>query len=92
VLVTGAAVFVVSWRASPEVQAGFGYACCWFLLLGGIRPIFELSRRRRRVSDIDQLARLTRVPAGLWQFLFVVIALAALALSAWLLTPGAVRL
>ena len=88
VLITAGAVFAVSWRASPEVQAGFGYACCWFLLLGGIRPVFELSRRRRRVSDIDQLARLTRVPAGLWQFLFAVIALAALALGAWLLTPG----
>jgi len=92
VLVTAGAVFAVSWRASPEVQAGFGYACCWFLLLGGIRPVFELSRRRRRVSDIDQLARLTRAPAGLWQFLFAVIALAALALGAWLLTPGSVRL
>ena len=88
VLVTAGAVLAVSWLASAEVQSLFAYACCWFLLLGGIRPVFELSRRRRRVSDADQLARLTRVPAGLWQFLFAVIALAALALGAWLLVPG----
>jgi len=92
VLITAGAVLAVSWLATPEVQAGFGYACCWFLLLGGVRPIFELSRRRRRLSDIDQLAQLTRVPAGVWQFLFALIALAALALGAWLLAPSSVRL
>jgi peptidase M50B-like protein len=92
VLVTAGAVLAVSWLATPEVQAGFAYACCWFLLLGGVRPILELSRRRRRVSDIDQLARLTRMPAGLWQLLFAVVALAAVVLGGWLLIPGSVRL
>jgi hypothetical protein len=89
VLVTAAIVFVVSWLASPLVQAAFGYACCWFLLLGGIRPVFEL-RQRRRGSDADQLARLTGVPAGVWVFAFAIIALAAAALGARLLIPGQV--
>lgn len=86
-LITAAVVFAVSWRASPVVQAVFGYACVWFLLLGGIRPVFELRGRRRRTSDADQLARLTGVPAGLWVFTFAVIGLAAIALGARLLIP-----
>ncbi len=82
VLVTAAAVFAVSWLGSATVQSVFAYTCSWFLLLGGVRPVFELRGRRRRVSDADQLARLTRVPAGVWVFGFGVIALASLALGA----------
>jgi len=88
VLITAAAVLAVSWLASPVLQAVFGYACAWFLLLGGVRPVFELRGRRRRTSDADQLARLTGMPAGAWVFVFAVIALAALALGARLLIPG----
>jgi hypothetical protein len=86
VLVTGGAVLAVSWLATSVVQAAFAYACSWFLLLGGVRPVWELRGRRRRVSDADQLARLTGVRAGFWIFGFGVIALAALALGARLLT------
>ncbi len=82
VLVTAGAVFTVSWLGSATVQSVFAYACSWFLLLGGVRPVFELRGRRRRGSDADQLARLTRVPAGVWVFGFGVIALASLALGA----------
>jgi len=85
VLATGAAVFAVSWQASSVVQAVFAYGCSWFLLLGGIRPVFELVRRRRRTSDADQLGRLTRIPAGVWVFGFAVLAVACLALGARLL-------
>ena len=70
VIVTGAIVFAVSWYASPQVQAAFAYAGVWFLLIGGVRPVGELQRLRRRGrmpdSDADQLARLTRVPALFW--------------------------
>ena len=50
--------------------------------------------RRRRLagprpeSDADQLAGLTGVPGGVWVGLFLLVALAALALGAWLLVPG----
>jgi hypothetical protein len=61
----------------------------WFLLLGGVRPVLELARERRRGrarrSDADQLARLTPVPGGAWVMIFGIIAVAALAVSArWL--------
>src|SRR5215469_4926308 len=48
VLVTVAAVLAVSWLATAAVQAAFGYACAWFLLLGGVRPVIELHAQRRR--------------------------------------------
>jgi hypothetical protein len=91
VLVTAGGVFVVSYYAPPEVQAGFAYLAAWFLLFGGVRPVLELARGRRRRwtrgSDADQLARLTGAPAGLWVTLFLLVAFAALALGARLLAP-----
>jgi hypothetical protein len=91
VLVTAGAVFVVSYYATPAVQAGFAYLAVWFLLFGGVRPVLELARGRRRRwargSDADQLARLTGTPAGLWITLFVLVAFAALLAGAALLAP-----
>ncbi|MEU6087972.1 M50 family metallopeptidase [Streptomyces sp. NPDC047085] len=83
VVVTGGAFLLVSWLAGPQVQAAFAYAVVWFLLLGGVRPPFELQAKRRSAggagdSDADQLARLTHVPAGLWLFLFHAVSLCSL--------------
>ncbi|WP_327353540.1 M50 family metallopeptidase [Streptomyces sp. NBC_01304] len=82
VVVTGGAFLLVSWLAEPQVQAAFAYVVVWFLLLGGVRPAFELQSKRSRGgapdSDADQLARLTHVPAGLWLFLFHAVSLSAL--------------
>ena len=92
VLVTAGAVLAVSWFASAPVQAAFGYAAAWFLLLGGVRPVIELMTRRHRgssgragVSDADLLARLTGVPGGVWVALFLIVSVAALILGARLL-------
>ncbi len=90
VLLTGGAFFLVSWFGTPQVQAGFAYLGAWFLLFGAVRPVLELQRQRRygeaHDSDADQLARLTGVPGLAWITLFLVTALAALALGAtWLL-------
>ena len=97
VLLTAAGVFAVSYYASAAVQSGFAYLAAWFLLLGGMRPALELTRRRRGsrsgsrsrsgLSDADQLARLTGVPRGVWVTAFVLIATAALALGTRLLIP-----
>ena len=91
VLATAAGVFAVSYFASAAVQAGFAYLAAWFLLLGGMRPALELTRRRRgpraRLSDADQLARLTGVSRGAWVAAFLLTGLAALALGARLLIP-----
>ncbi|WP_051167869.1 M50 family metallopeptidase [Actinoplanes sp. N902-109] len=89
VVVTGAIVLAVSWNASPETQAIFAYAGVWFLLFGGVRPVFELQRLRSRgrmpESDADQLAGVTRVPALFWVGVFFIVDIAALVLGAFLL-------
>lgn len=93
VLVTAGAVFAVSYYASAAVQAGFAYLAAWFLLLGGVRPAFELARGRRSRwasgSDAEQLARLTGAPAGLWITMFVLLTLGSLVAGAYLLAPPA---
>ncbi|AWW37682.1 M50 family metallopeptidase [Streptomyces cadmiisoli] len=82
VVLTGATFVLVSWLTGPQVQAAFAYAVVWFLLLGGVRPAFELQAKRSRGgagdSDADQLSRLTHVPAGLWFFLFHAVSLCSL--------------
>ncbi|MEV6023502.1 M50 family metallopeptidase [Streptomyces sp. NPDC052036] len=90
VVLTGGTFLLVSWLAGPQVQAAFAYAVVWFLLLGGVRPAFELQAKRSRGgagdSDADQLSRLTHVPAGMWLFLFHVVSLCSLMGGAqWLL-------
>jgi Peptidase M50B-like len=89
VIASAAAVAVVLWRGSTLAEYAFGYLLTWFLLFGGVRPVLELQRTRRRrragSTDADQLAMLTGTPAGLWVFLFGMVALAALALGGlWL--------
>jgi hypothetical protein len=104
VLATAGALLAVIWLAGPALRGAFGYGVAWFLLFGGVRPVAELARTRRRAkrwspgqrlasgraaaaSDADQLAWLTGVPAGLWVFLFALVAMAALILGARLLIP-----
>jgi hypothetical protein len=88
-VVTGAIVFAVSWYASPQVQAAFAYAGVWFLLFGGVRPVFELQSLRRRgrlpESDADQMAHVTHVPAIFWVGVFLIVNVAALIAGAFLL-------
>ncbi|MBX9246601.1 M50 family metallopeptidase [Actinotalea ferrariae] len=69
VLVCGAGVFAVSWWVPPAWQFAVALTLTFFLLLGAPRAVLELVATRRtgaRTSDPDQLARLTRVPAGMW--------------------------
>ncbi|WP_336318923.1 M50 family metallopeptidase [Streptomyces lavendofoliae] len=82
VVAAGAAFLAVSLLTGPQVQAAFAYGAVWFLLLGGVRPVFELQAKRRHGgapdSDADQLSRLTHVPAALWLFLFHAVSLCSL--------------
>lgn len=94
VLVAGAAIFGVTAYTEPEVQAAFGYAFVWFLLVGGVRPVGELQslrwRGRAPQSDADQLARITWLPGLLWVGFFGLVNLAALAAAVALLLAPAV--
>ncbi len=100
VLLTVGAVLAVSWFATAAIQAVFGYAAAWFLLLGGVRAVTELQGHRRRVrrrgqvstSDADQLGRLTGVPGGAWVAVFALVCVAALVLGTRLLIPGPLHL
>ena len=89
VVITGAIVFIISWYASPQVQAAFAYTGVWFLLIGGVRPVGELQRLRSRgrmpESDADQLGRMTHTPALFWVTLFYLVNLAALVVGAFML-------
>ena len=92
VLVTAGGVFAVSYYATAVVQAGFAYLAAWFLLLGGMRPVLELTHRRLRsprsgLSDADQLARLTGVSRNVWVAAFLLVCTVALALGTRLLIP-----
>ena len=91
IVVTGGIVFAVSWYAPSDVQAGFGYLFAWFLLLGGVRPVYELQRKRWRGrapdSDADQLAKITGVAGGLWVLLFAAVTIGALVIGSTLLVP-----
>ena len=89
VLVTGAIVLAVSWYATPQVQAAFAYVGVWFLLIGGVRPVFELQKLRGRgrmpESDADQLAGITHVPALFWVGIFLAVDVAALVIGGFML-------
>ncbi|GAA1091044.1 M50 family metallopeptidase [Nocardiopsis composta] len=90
---TGALVFGVSWFTPEEVQAVFAYFFTWFMLVAGVRPVFELQAQRRRQpsphSDADQLHRLTGVSGTVWVMVFGAVNLGALALGVWLLWNSA---
>ena len=69
-------------------------ACClltgvWFLLVGGVRPVGELQRLRRRGrmrdSDADQLGRLTRTGALFWVGFFFLVTLGVLVIGTFML-------
>ncbi|HEY2207223.1 MAG TPA: M50 family metallopeptidase [Pseudonocardia sp.] len=94
ILLSGALVGLVAWYGGPQLRPAFGAVLAWFLLLGGLRAVYELAGGRRRQarrdpyrldSDADQLGRLTGLPAGLWIGVFVLVAFASLLLGGWLL-------
>jgi hypothetical protein len=94
VLVTGLAVFSVSWWLPERGQSAFAYLITWFLLLSAPRPVLELQTKRRRQgrlaggSDADQLAELTGIPGLLWVAIFLAVTVGALAVGGyWLITP-----
>lgn len=95
VLLSAAALAAVALLAPPEVQSGFVYLMTWFLLFGGVRPVFELQSKRRRGvardSDADQLGRLTGLPGMLWVLIAGVLATGCLVLGGSMLIEPVVH-
>jgi Peptidase M50B-like len=102
VLATGAAVGALSWWAPAVVLMAAAQLVVWSLLLAAPRSVVELQRQRRwarqrtagagrtrlgLASDVDQLGRLTGIPAVLWTGLFWLLCLACLGAGAWILWP-----
>ena len=100
VLASGAAVGALSWLATPVVLVAAAHLVVWSLLLAAPRSVVELQRQRhRRIrrsagrpgvlpgpdSDVDQLRRLTGVPAALWTGLFWLVCVGCLVAGGWLL-------
>ena len=95
-LVAGGAVFAISWYLAPGWQSAVAYLITWVLLISAPKPVVELimQRRQRRDpgSDVDQLARLTRIPGGVWAGLFLICSVVGLALGAAVLLPSLIEL
>lgn len=89
ILVVGAGLVSVSWWMPPLYLSWLAYLLVWLLMLSGPRPLVELARQRRdgrsRGSDIDQLARITPVPAFGWLAWFWLLTVAGLVAGGWLL-------
>lgn len=83
VVLAGAAVALLIWRSPADVQDFAALTFAWFLLGAAPRTSLDLwSHRRRartRTTDADVLARLTVLPAPVWNVVFIVLTVAALA-------------
>lgn len=85
VAIAGAAVGLLTYRADGAVQDFAVLTFSWFLLVAGPRTALDLWGHRRRVrsrtTDADILARLTHVPAPLWNALFVALTVGAVVVA-----------
>ena len=88
VILAGAAVALLIWRSPVGVQDFAALTFAWFLLVAAPRTAIDLwSHRRRartRTTDADILARLTFLPAPVWNLVFILLTVGALAGAVWL--------
>jgi hypothetical protein len=96
VLVVGGGVLALSWFGSATLQTALATLLTWLLLVAAPKPVLELARQHRAGraphSDAGQLARLTRLPAGVWVGLFGLLNVLGLTVGAALLVPALVDL
>ncbi|WP_082096398.1 M50 family metallopeptidase [Demequina gelatinilytica] len=92
VVAVGAGLGWAAWALPDGWRVGIACGLAWLLLIGGVRAVVELQGSRRggaRGSDADALARLTRVPGGVWVALFWLVTVACLGGGALLLAGAA---
>ncbi|CAN5248577.1 M50 family metallopeptidase [soil metagenome] len=93
IVVAGVGVGLLTWYGGTQTQSVVAYLIAWILLLAAPRPLIEIlgtGRTRRRTTDPDQLARLTRIPALVWTLLLLVANLAGLFVGVGTLAPDLV--
>jgi hypothetical protein len=87
VAATGGVVAVLIWRTPASTQDFAALTFAWFLLVAAPRTTIDLwahrRRARTRTTDADVLARLTFLPAPVWNLLFLLATTAALAGAVW---------
>lgn len=95
-LVCGAAAALISWYLPGSTVSLLAYLLTWVLLVAAPKPVLELmaqrhggERRRGQTygSDVDQLARQTRLPAPVWEVGFLLANLAGLVVGILVLLP-----
>lgn len=88
VVLSGAAVSALIWRAPETVHDFAALTFGWFLLVAAPRTTLDLWGHRRRVrtrtTDADVMARLTVLPAAVWNLLFLLLTAGALGAAVWL--------
>jgi len=91
-VVCGVGAGLASWYLAGTTLSLLAYLLTWLLLMAAPKPVLELMRQRRRgqarSSDVDQLTRLTRVPAVLWETSFLLANLAGLVVGVFVLLPS----
>lgn len=91
VLVSVATLFSLVWFTPVSFQVLVANGVVFFLLLGAVRPVFEmqgerrglLRRGRKSKSDADLLGQLTWFSAGFWVGFMVLFVLGCAALGGW---------
>jgi hypothetical protein len=87
VALAAGAVSLLIWRAPVSTQDLAASTFAWFLLVAAPRTTVDLwahrRRARTRTTDADVLARVTFLPAAVWNLLFVLVTTAALAGAVW---------
>lgn len=88
VVLSGLAVGLLIWRAPEQTQAFAALTFAWFLLIAAPRTAIDLwahrRRARTRTTDADVLARLTFLPAPIWNSLFILLTGGSLGAAVWL--------
>lgn len=88
-LVVGGVLGAATWWLDPVWHMAIAMLLCWIMLVGAVRPVLDVARSRDRGSDPSQLARMTRLPRGLWVLAFLVIAVGCLLVGAYVLVTAA---
>jgi hypothetical protein len=82
VLVIGGLLYIIARYGSVGADSVTAYAVAWFLLLSGVRVVFDDGIR---AADAGNLAKLTHTRPGFWVWLWLIGSVLALAVGGTLL-------